>query len=326
MQALVCNSYGPPENLNFQSLEKPSPGPKEVLIKIHACGLNFPDTLTIMGKDQYGIPLPFVPCREYSGIVVALGSSVTDFSIGDRVMVDTMSGALQEYACAPTSNTHKIPDNMSFQDASSFIITYGTAYHALIDRGFVQPGNSLAILGAAGGVGSASTQIGKLLNAEVIACVGSEEKEEFCKQNGADFTINYSTEDIKTRLKEISKNEGIDIICDMVGGANTNSAFRAIAWNGKHLIVGFAVGEIPSLPLNLPLLKGASLTGVFFSTFCKKFPAKHRENTSTLLRWYKEGKLKPHIYASYPFKQAKDAFYDIINREVKGKVIIDFTL
>ncbi len=322
MKALVCSSYGPPENLSLQEIEKPSPTENEVLVKLMSAGLNFPDTLTIYGKDQYGLTLPFVPCREYSGVVEEVGSNITKLKVGDRVMVDVMQGALQEYACSTEENTHKIPDSMSFEDASVFLITYGTAYHALMDRGNLQKGEKLAILGASGGVGSAAVQIGKIVGAEIIACVGSEDKMKFSKNQGAHHCINYSGEDLKHRLKEITSGNGVDVICDMIGGTYSNPAFRALSWNGRHLIVGFASGKIATVPLNIPLLKGASLVGVFFSTFCKKFPHQHRRNTEQLLEWYNQGLLKPLIYKKYPFIEAKNAFNDIINRKVQGKISI----
>ncbi len=325
MKALICSEYGDASLLQFKEYPRPSMKEDEVLVQVAAAALNFPDTLTIQGKDQYGLTLPFVPGREYAGVVVEMGATVTEFTIGERVMVDTMQGAFQEYAVSKVHNTHKIPDNMSFESAAAFGITYGTAYHALVDRGNAKSGESMAILGASGGVGFAALQLGKLLDLKTIACAGSKDKMDFCSENGAHHAINYSSEDLKMRLKELTGRKGLDLICDMVGSPYTEPAFRAMAWGGRFLIIGFAAGKIAKLPLNLPLLKGASAVGVFFSTFTQKFPQKHKANMAKLLRWVEEGKLNPHIHKVYPFSESPKAFSDLTGRKVKGKVVISMT-
>ncbi|MFK7755743.1 MAG: NADPH:quinone oxidoreductase family protein [Flavobacteriales bacterium] len=322
MKALVCKSYDKSFGLEFQTLETPKPKRDEILVKIEAAALNFPDTLTIQGKDQYGLTLPFIPGREYSGQVVEVGSSVLEFKEGDRVMVDAMSGAFQEYACSNIQQTHKIPDKMSYESAAAFGITYGTAYHALVDRGNAKSGETVAILGASGGVGFAALQLAKLLKLNTIACVGFEEKKIFCLEQGADEALNYTTEDLKLQLKVLTEGNGADLICDMVGSPHTEPAFRAMAWGGRFLVIGFAAGSIAKLPLNLPLLKGASAVGVFFSTFTQKFPEQHKENMAKLLNWVAEGKLAPHIHTVYPFDQTPLAFNELTERRVKGKVVI----
>ncbi len=305
MNALVCSQYGSPEKLTFTDLEIPILKSKEVLIKVHSSALNFPDTLTIQGQDQYGLTLPFVPGREVSGVIEQVSSDITSLKVGDKVMAHMMTGALQEYAVAGENATFLIPDKMSFEEAAVFPVTYGTAFHALVNRAAVTLGETVVILGASGGVGLAALQIAKANDCKVIACVGSEDKMEFCYEQGADSVINYSKENLKIRIKELTNGQGADIILDMIGGDYSELAFRALGWEGRMMIIGFTSGFIGKLPLNLPLLKGASVMGVFWSSFCKKHPNRSKDNMDSLSELYSKGKLAPHIHQSFSFKEAK---------------------
>jgi len=324
--AVNCISYGGAEALSIskKNLEF-SLKPNEVLIKVAFAGLNFPDTLTVKGQDQYGLGLPFIPGREVSGVVLEIGKDVKNLTKGDRVMADMLSGALQSHTTVHKSKVHKIPNELSLEDASVFSITYGTAYHALVQRGEIETGMTIAVLGAAGGVGTALIQLAKIWDCKVVACVSSKEKQEYCKSIGADITVNYNKSDLKADLKSITApNNGVDLICDMVGGTYSESAFRAIKWGGKHLIIGFANGSIPKIPLNLPLLKGASLTGVFWSTFVSKSPLSYRKNTEELLKLWGERKFPIQIQRIYPYTEVASAFNDISERKVLGKISVSF--
>ncbi len=322
MKAWICEKFGSLDELVFKDIATPKPAAGEVLIKVHTAALNFPDILMIQGKAQYGIHPPFVPGREFSGVITELGNGVSNLSIGDRVMTEGMTGALGELALAKAEKVYKLPENMSFKQGAGFMVTYGTAYHALVNRAEISRGKSIAILGAAGGVGTACIQISKLFTEQVIACVSSEEKANHCTANGATQTLNYSVTDLKTGLKELTDGKGVDIICDMVGGSLSEQAFRAIGWEGKHLVIGFTQGQIPSIPLNLPLLKGASLTGVFWSTYCAKNPEGLRMNTNELLKWFEEGKLNSTSNKVYDSTSAIRGYKDILERKVMGKIYV----
>lgn len=326
MKSLVCSSYGNSSELNITETPIPSVKTDEVLIKVHSASLNFPDTLTIQGLDQYGLTLPFVPGREVSGTIEYVGKEVKLFKKGDKVMAHMMTGALREFTTVKAESVYAMPENMSFNEAAAFSVTYGTAYHALINRASISSGQSVAILGASGGVGFAAMQLANAFDCKVIACVGSNEKAEFCKSHGADVTINYEEEDLKLRLKETGGKQGIDIICDMVGGNHSESSFRAIAWKGKLLVIGFTSGSIAKIPLNLPLLKGASIIGIFWSTFNKKSPDLARDNMLALTDLYSQGKLNPSIYNVFRFSDAHKAFSELSERRVKGKVVVDFSI
>lgn len=322
MKSLLCTTYGPPSNLEYKDINDPQPAEGQVIIDVNHCGLNFPDTLTIEGLDQYGPPMPFSPGGEYSGIVSAVGEGVEKIQIGDRVLAGTIWGGLAEKAVAGAYNVHKIPDEMDFETASVFIVTYGTAYHCLVDRASLKPGETVAVLGAAGGVGIACVQVAKALGARVIACASTDEKLEVCKRSGADELVNYSKENIKSRLKELTNGQGADVVCDPVGSEYSEQALRATAWRGRFMVLGFTAGQIAKIPLNLPLLKGNSINGVFWSTFARKQPDDNRQNINALFDLWKEGKLHPEIYKVYPFDRAKEAFSDILERRVMGKVAI----
>ena len=322
MKALVCEKFGEIDELVFKELDIPKLKEYELLVKVHAAALNFPDILTIQGKAQYGISTPFIPGREFSGEVIAIGSKVTSVSIGQRIMAENTTGALAELAVCAEHKAFMIPESMSYEQAACFQVAYGTAYHSLVDRGRIKLGESVAVLGASGGVGSACIQIAKLFTDKIIACAGDESKKEHCKAMGASHFINYSSQDLKSELKVNTENQGVDVLCDMVGGLYSESAFRAMAWNGRHLVIGFANGKIPSIPLNLPLLKGASLTGVFWSTFAEKFPERFRQNTETLLDLFEKEELKPVIHKIYSFSKTLQAYKDITERRARGKVCV----
>jgi NADPH:quinone reductase len=322
MRALLCKAYGPPSSLKVEEVETPIPGVGEIAIEVEACGVNFPDTLTILGQDQYHPPLPFSPGGEYAGTVVALGQGVEEFAVGDRVLTGTVWGGMREVAVAPVRNSYKIPANMDFLTASVFLCAYGTAYHCLVDRARLQPGETMAVLGASGGVGSALIQVGKILGARVIACASTDEKLAYCTGLGADDVVNYTKEDLKTRLKELTGGGGVDVCCDPVGSDYSEAGLRATGWGGRFMVLGFTAGSIPKIPTNLPLLKGNSIMGVFWSTSTRKQPEQNRANTQRLLEFYQQGKLKPSVYKTYPLEDAPKALQDVLERKVQGKISI----
>lgn len=322
-KAWVCNSYGPPESLNLENVEIVDPGPDEIQVEIRSCGLNFPDTLTIRGKDQYKPDLPFSPGAEHSGVVVAAGKNIDRFKVGDRVMSGTVWGSMRETITLKPYNVHHIPDEMDWNSAAVFPVTYGTAYHCLVDRARLLPGETVAVLGAAGGVGLAVIQVAKALGASVIACASTQEKLELCRQMGADHVVNYKEEDLKARLKELSNGKGVDVMCDPVGGKYSEAALRATGWGGRYMVLGFTDGQIARIPLNLPLLKGNAIVGVFWSTFARSYPEKNQANFNSLISLYTSGKLQPSIYKVYSFEEAPKAFADIEERRVQGKVVIE---
>lgn len=322
MKAVLCTQYGGPELLEIREAESPLPGDGEVVINVKAAGLNFFDTLIINNKYQFKPGLPFSPGAEVAGVISGLGSNVTDLKIGDRVMAYTVWGGVREEIAVDQQAVIRMPDGLAFEIAAGLIVTYGTSLHALRDRANIQPGETLAVLGASGGVGQAAVEIGKAMGARVIACASSDDKLEFCKALGADETVNYSTEDIKTRLKELSDGKGVDVIYDPVGADLAEPAFRAIGWKGRFLVVGFAGGSIPRIPLNLALLKGCQIVGVFWGDHLVREPQLHRANMTQLLDWVVEGKIKPHIHKVYSLAQTSEALLAIARREVRGKVIV----
>lgn len=324
MKAIQCNAFGPPENLEYSEIDPIMDiGNNEVVISVKAAGVNFPDTLIIQGKYQFQPDFPFTPGGEVAGVVKKVGSRVTQFRPGDRVFAGTGWGGFAEEVVAPASNTFLLPGEIEFKDGAILAEAYGTSYHDLIDRGQLKSGETLLVLGAAGGVGIAAVQIGKSLGAKVIAAVSSEEKAAFCLANGADITINYSREDLKLRAKELTNGKGADVIYDPVGAPFTEQALRAIAWNGRHLIVGFATGEIPQIPMNLPLLKGCSVVGVFWGGFFRKEPEQNRINFENLLKLLVEKNISPPIYRSYSLKDTPTALSEIMDRKVMGKIVLE---
>jgi NADPH2:quinone reductase len=278
--------------------------------------------LIIQNKYQFKPPLPFSPGSELAGVVKEIGPGVTSVKPGDKVIAFTAFGAFAEEVKTEAVRLLPLPEGMSYEAGASFILTYGTTDHALRDRGQLAPGETLLVLGAAGGVGVAALEIGKALGARVIACASSDDKLAVCRQHGADECINYATEDLRERIKALTGGKGVDVIYDAVGGPYSEPAFRSIAWRGRHLVIGFAAGEIPKLPLNLALLKGASVVGVFWGDFTKREPQAFAESARQLARWYRDGKLKPHVSASYPLAQAAEAMNLLASRKAKGKVVI----
>ena len=322
MKAIRCNTYGPPSMLVLEEVTNLKPGKREVLVKVKACGVNFPDTLIIQGLYQYKPELPFTPGSDVAGVVKAVGKEIKHLNVGDEVFGFVAHGAMAEEVLIPGNACFPKPIQMNFPIAASFMMAYGTSFHALKDRAKLQKGETLLVLGASGGVGLAAVELGKLMGAHVIAAASSDEKLELCRHYGADETINYSTEDLKTTIKALTNKKGVDVIYDPVGGDYSETAFRGIAWNGRYLVVGFAAGHIPKLALNLPLLKGASVVGVFWGGFAMGQPKENMQNTMTLMQWHAEEKLKPHIDKIYELKDAPKALDAMMQRKVKGKLVI----
>ena len=322
MKAILCKTYGLPSTLVLEELESPQPKEKEILVTLKACGVNFPDTLIIQGLYQFKPALPFTPGSDIAGIVKAVGEGVKHIKVGDEVFGFVTHGGFAEEVIVPSNACFLKPKDMDFPTAASFMMAYGTSYHALKDRALLKEGETLLVLGASGGVGLAAVELGKLMGAEVIAAASSDDKLALCKEYSADETLNYNTEDMKKRLKELTNGKGVDVVYDPVGGNYTEGALRSMAWEGRFLVVGFAAGDIPKIPLNLALLKGCSIVGVFWGGFAMKTPQKNLQNTIELIQWYSEGKLKPHIHAVYPLADAPKALEEMMNRRVKGKIVI----
>jgi len=322
MRAVVCAAYGPPESLELREVASPVAGPGEVVVETKAASVNFPDVLIIQNKYQVKPPLPFSPGSELAGIVKSIGEDVDGFRPGDRVMAFTMHGAFAEEVRTDARRLLPIPAGMDYVQAAAFGMTYATSDHALRDRGQLRAGETLLVLGAAGGVGLAAIEIGKALGARVIACASSDEKLSVCREHGADDTINYAAEDMRQRINALTANDGIDVVYDPVGGSYTEAALRSLRWRGRLLVVGFAAGEIPRIPLNLALLKGCSIVGVFWGEFIRREPDRFAESIQQLGRWFGEGKLRPHISATFPLERAPEALALMADRQVKGKVVL----
>lgn len=322
MKAVLCKAYGPPDSLVVEELPSPAPGHGEVLLAVRACGVNFPDVLIIQNKYQFRPPLPFAPGGEVAGVVTALGEGVRGLAVGDRVIGSTGWGGFAEEIVIDAGRVIPIPDEMDFVTASAFLLTYGTSHHALKDRAQLRAGETLLVLGAAGGVGLAAVELGKVMGARVIAAASTPEKLAVCREHGADEVIDYAREDLKERVKQLTAGEGADVVYDPVGGSYSEAALRATAWNGRFLVIGFAAGDIPKVPLNLVLLKGCQIVGVFWGAFTAREPARHLANVAELMAWFREGKLKPHISATYPLEQAAAALNDMAERRVMGKVVL----
>jgi NADPH2:quinone reductase len=322
MKAVLCKQYGPPDSLVVEEVASPRAGAGEAVIAVKAASLNFPDVLIIQNKYQFKPPLPFSPGSELAGVVKEVGEGVKGFKPGDKVIAFTTYGAFAEEVKTEASRLVPLPPGMDFVPGAAFLLTYGTTDHALRARGALAPGETLLVLGAAGGVGLAAVEIGKALGARVIACASSEEKLAVCRSHGADATINYVTEDFREKVKILTDAKGPDVIYDPVGGAYSEPAFRSIAWRGRHLVVGFAAGEIPKLPLNLALLKGAAIVGVFWGDFARRQPKEFAQSIAQLGRWYAEGKLKPHVSQTLPLEKAAEALKLMAARQVKGKIVL----
>ena len=322
MKAVVCRQYGPPESLLLEELPSPKPGAGEAVVTVKAASVNFPDVLIIQNKYQFKPPLPFSPGSELAGIVKEVGAGVTAFKPGDKVIAFTTYGAFAEEAKIEASRLMPLPENMDFVCGAAFLLTYATSDHALRDRGALKAGETLLVLGAAGGVGLAAIEIGKALGARVIACASTDEKLAVCREHGADATINYASEDLRERIKALTEGKGVDVVYDSVGGPYSEPAFRSLAWRGRLLVIGFAAGEIPKLPLNLALLKGASVVGVFWGDFARREPREFAASVRQLGQWYREGKLRPHVSQTFPLAQAAEALQLMAARQVKGKVVL----
>lgn len=322
MKAVLCKQYGPPSDLVVEEVPSLKAGEGQVLIAVHACGVNFPDTLIIEGKYQFKPELPFSPGAEVAGVVKEVGLGVTRFKPGDRVIAATTWGGYAQEALAQAERVIRMPEGMGFETAAAFLLTYGTSHHALKDRGELKPGETVLVLGAAGGVGLAAVEIAKAMGARVIAAASTDEKLAVCREHGADETINYSTQDLRERLKTMTDGRGVDVVYDPVGGALSEVALRSMAWRGRFLVIGFAAGDIPKVPLNLPLLKGCSIVGVFLGGFMRTEPERSESELRELVAWIGEGKLHPRVHAVYPLERAADALHDVTSRKVIGKVVL----
>lgn len=322
MKAVLCKSWGLPDTLVVEELPDVVPSPGEVAIDVQAAGVNFPDVLVIQNKYQFKPELPFTPGSELAGVVRSVGEGVSQFKPGDKVLAFVSQGAFAQQIAVPAKMLMPMPPGLDFDTAAAVTLTYGTSHHAVVDRAQLKAGETMLVLGAAGGVGLAAIEIGKALGARVIAAASSDEKLVVCKQHGADATINYSTQDLREAVKEATGGKGPDVIYDPVGGIYAEPAFRSIAWRGRYLVIGFANGEIPKLPLNLPLLKGASIVGVFWGEFAKREPKANLAAIRELMTWMAEGKIKPHISGRYALVDTPRALNDMAARKVTGKVVI----
>ena len=328
MQALLSVAPGGPDTLKLTTLPDPAPKKGQILVRVRAAGVNFPDTLIIRDLYQMKPPRPFAPGGEIAGDVIALGDGVSDLKVGDRVLALTGHGGFAEQICIPAASAVKFPDSMPYEDAAGFIFTYGTSYHALKDRAALRPGQTLLVLGAAGGVGSAAVELGKAMGARVIAAVSSQDKADFCRDLGADETLVYPREmdrdaqkALSAEIKKLAGGEGVDVVYDAVGGDYAEPALRAMAWKGRYLVVGFPAG-IPNIPLNLPLLKGCDIVGVFWGASVFRDPKGHAENVNELFGLYLAGKIRPRITAKFPLEEAGKALELLEDRSVLGKVVV----
>jgi len=321
MRALLCTELGPPSNLSVEEVEDPVPATGQVVVDVEAAGLNFPDTLIIEGKYQFQPELPFIPGGEAAGVVSEMGDGVGGLSVGDRVIAMSTYGAFAERWAVPATSVIPIPTGLDAVTAAGFALTYGTSYHALRQRARLQPGETLLVLGAAGGVGSAAVELGKVLGARVIAAASNREKLEFCREVGADETIDYSSESVRDRVKALTDGRGVDVVYDPVGGDLTDQAFRSTAWNGRHLVVGFASGDIPRIPANLPLLKGSALIGVFWGRSLREEPESALHNFAELGRLVEEGAIHPRIWRVFDLDEFEQAFAVFGERRVMGKAV-----
>lgn len=322
MKAVVCQNFGPPDSLVLAEQADLVAGPGQVVVEVKAAGVNFPDVLIIQNLYQFKPELPFTPGSELAGVIKQVGEGVTHYKVGDRVIAFIGHGAFAEQAVVPATHLMPMPPGMDFDTAAAITLTYGTSYHAVQDRAQLQAGETMLVLGAAGGVGLAAIEIGKALGARVIAAASSDEKLAVCKDHGADALINYSSGDLREAIKQATEGRGPDVIYDPVGGDYSEAAFRSIGWRGRYLVVGFANGAIPKLPLNLTLLKGASLVGVFWGEFAKREPKANAAAMRQLIGWLAEGKIRPHISQRYALADTKQALKDMAARKVTGKVVI----
>lgn len=324
MRALVCKAFGPAEELVVEDWPEPVPGPGEVLIDVRAAALNFPDSLVIQGKYQVRTEPPFVPGSEAAGVIAAVGDDVKGFHTGDRVIAMTMTGAFAERCAVPARRVMPLPKGLDFVGGAGFLITQATSLHALRQGAGLKEGETLLVLGAAGGVGSTAVELGKLLGARVIAAASSEEKLAFSRDAGADETIDYSKTSLKDEVKRLTGDKGVDVVYDPVGGDLAQQALRALAWHGRHLVVGFASGDIPAFPANIALLKEARIVGVFWGAWAERHPEESRKNLADLAAWATEGKIASRVTETFALEDYAHAFGRLTGRQAKGKIV--FTL
>lgn len=322
MKAVLAKAFGPLEQLVLEDVPAGKPGPGEVAIAVRACGVNFFDALIVQGKYQTRPPVPFSPGGEVAGVIQAVGPGVTGLTEGTRVLAFTGHGGYAEQVIADAASVVALPEPMDFATAAAFPITCATAYHALADRGQLRSGETLLVLGAAGGVGLAAVEIGKIMGARVIACASSDEKLALAREHGADALINYAASDLRERIREVSAGKGVDVVYDPVGGGYTEPALRSLAFGGRYLVIGFASGEIPKIALNLLLLKVVSMVGVFWGAFAKAQPQRNAANLAELLRWHTQGRLRPHVSATFPLQRYREALEAVVQRQVLGKVVL----
>jgi NADPH:quinone reductase len=322
MRAVRVHELIGPSGLRVDDIPDPSAGPGQVLIDVRASGVNFPDVLLSRGLYQFKPPPPFSPGGECAGVVREVGAGVTRVAPGDRVALTQVSGTFVEKLAAPEAAVFKLPDAVSFEVGAATLLTYLTTYHALVDRAAIQPGETLLVLGAAGGVGVAACELGAALGARVIAAASTDDKLAFCREHGATEVINYAREDLKERIKALTSGNGVNVVYDPIGGSYAETALRGTAWQGRYLVIGFASGEIPKIPLNLVLLKGCQIVGVYWGSFAMRDPARNRDHAHQVLRWVADGKLRPAVDAVLPFDRAGEALERLEKRQVKGKLVL----
>jgi NADPH2:quinone reductase len=322
MRAVRVHELIGPSGLRVDDVPDPSAGPGQVLIDVRASGVNFPDVLLSRGLYQFKPPPPFSPGAECAGVVREVGAGVTRVAPGDRVALTQVSGTFVEKLAVPEAAVFKLPDAVSFEVGAATLLTYLTTYHALVDRAAIQPGETLLVLGAAGGVGVAACELGAALGARVIAAASTDDKLAFCREHGATEVINYTREDLKDRIKALTSGNGVNVVYDPIGGSYAEAALRGTAWQGRYLVIGFASGEIPKIPLNLVLLKGCQIVGVYWGSFAMRDPARNRDHANQVFRWVAEGKLRPAVDAALPFDRAGEALERLEKRQVKGKLVL----
>jgi len=322
MKAVLCTHFGTPDELELADIPPPQTTSGEAVVRVKAAALNFFDTLIIAGKYQQKPPFPFSPVAEFAGVVESVGAGVSEVAPGDRVMTFMGWGAAREAVAVPARQLVKLPENLDFEHAAGLCITYGTSLYALRERAQLKPGETLAVLGASGGTGIAAVELGKLMGARVIACASSDEKLAFARAHGADEAVNYAKEDLRDALRRAGGEHGIDVVYDPVGGPYAEPAVRSLAWQGRYLVVGFTAGEIPKLPLNLVLLKGCDIRGVFWGSWSKREPQAQHALLADVARWAAEGKLSAHVHAVYPLAEIVTAMKLISDRKVMGKIVL----